>query len=276
MEEKIQIDVEAAVERRKHELQQQFDERVRNEALRATRRAENLRAKLDSVEKATRKEAERLSRILSGEASPYLVRDWLLLDTWSPANAALLLVGLEPITPEVRESRKAWLLPGDPEIAAMRTLRGLALYMDYSDLLPDWQAIRRSILSDRSSAIRRIQRIWDSGQHPDRPTPAYFIEWAQRKGLVIPWMEWAIEQNLVGTRPDARPTEGQLGERERTTLLTIIAALSKEAKIDLEAPSKAAGQIELLVEKIGARVAKRTIEEHVKRVRLALEKRAIS
>ena len=52
-----------------------------------------------------------------------------------------------------------------------------------------------------------------------------------------------------------------LGSRERTTLLTIIAALAKEAEIDISQPSKAALVIERLTELLGERVAARTIED---------------
>ncbi|NPT60487.1 hypothetical protein [Paraburkholderia elongata] len=68
----------------------------------------------------------------------------------------------------------------------------------------------------------------------------------------------------VGGRP--------LGERERTTLLVIIAGLAKEAKIDVLKPSKAGVEIEQLIARTGARVACRTIENHLKRIPEALEK----
>ena len=56
-----------------------------------------------------------------------------------------------------------------------------------------------------------------------------------------------------------------LGERERTTLLTIIAALADFAKLDLRHPSKAAQSIESMTSHIGARISARAIENHLKR-----------
>jgi hypothetical protein len=70
--------------------------------------------------------------------------------------------------------------------------------------------------------------------------------------------------------------EKPMSTKERGTLLTIIAALAKEAKIDISKPSKAAGSIETLTDQLGAPVAKRTIEEHLKRIPDALERRAKS
>ena len=65
-------------------------------------------------------------------------------------------------------------------------------------------------------------------------------------------------------------TEKPLERRERTTLLVIIAALANMAKIDVTKPSKAAGNIENQTQLMGARVAARTIENHLKRSREAL------
>lgn len=67
--------------------------------------------------------------------------------------------------------------------------------------------------------------------------------------------------------------EKPLGTTERTSLLTIIAALAKAAGIDISKPSKAALSIESLTDQIKAPVAKRTIEEHLKRIPDALERR---
>ena len=67
--------------------------------------------------------------------------------------------------------------------------------------------------------------------------------------------------------------EKPLDSRERTTLLVIMAALARGAGIDLAQPSKAAMQIEALTTELEARVAGRTIEEHLKRIPDALERR---
>ena len=68
-------------------------------------------------------------------------------------------------------------------------------------------------------------------------------------------------------------TQKPMGERERTTLLTIIAALAKEIGIDISKPSKAGGLIGNLTEQLGAPVSPRTIEDHLKRIPDSLEKR---
>ena len=70
--------------------------------------------------------------------------------------------------------------------------------------------------------------------------------------------------------------EKPLENRERHTLLTIIAVLAKAAKVPLDDCSKlgkAAGYIEGLTDEFGAHVSKRAIEEHLKKIPDALTTR---
>lgn len=69
------------------------------------------------------------------------------------------------------------------------------------------------------------------------------------------------------------PISKELEKRERVTLLILIGALAQLAKIDLRNPSKAATSIESTTVSMGARVAARTIENHLNRVTEAVEDR---
>ena len=66
--------------------------------------------------------------------------------------------------------------------------------------------------------------------------------------------------------------ERPLERRERVSLLVIIAALAKLAKVDVAKPSKAATAIEGEAARMGIRVAVRTIEEKLKLIPDALGK----
>jgi hypothetical protein len=85
-------------------------------------------------------------------------------------------------------------------------------------------------------------------------------------------------EHVAGTMAPA-VTEGpavsdrQLGERERATLLTIVAALARLAGVDVSRPTKAAESIEAASIELGARVSARSIEDHLKRIPDALERR---
>ncbi|MEG1767039.1 MAG: hypothetical protein RR311_01120 [Comamonas sp.] len=76
------------------------------------------------------------------------------------------------------------------------------------------------------------------------------------------------------TREDSGEVEKVVGTRERTTLLTVIAALAEAAKISLVTPSKSAEIIAGMTERMGTPVAKRTIEEHLKKVPDALDRKS--
>lgn len=65
-----------------------------------------------------------------------------------------------------------------------------------------------------------------------------------------------------------------LKTRERNTLLAIIAALCKEARIDYAKPAAAAATIKNVTMLMGMNVGETTIEEHLKRIPEAIEARS--
>ena len=69
------------------------------------------------------------------------------------------------------------------------------------------------------------------------------------------------------------PLDKPLEEHERATLLIIIAALARAADIDISKPSKAGAIIDAQTVELGARVSARAIENHLKRIQDALERR---
>ena len=79
-------------------------------------------------------------------------------------------------------------------------------------------------------------------------------------------------QALVASA-NAPTLEKAVSTRERNTLLTIIAALARAARIPVDPPGKAALSIEGLTAELGFRVSKRAIEEHLKKIPDALESR---
>ncbi|MDB5745089.1 MAG: hypothetical protein JWR68_3404 [Polaromonas sp.] len=75
-----------------------------------------------------------------------------------------------------------------------------------------------------------------------------------------------LERRLNHVAGDSRP----LMTTERNTLLTIIAALAKAAKLTIDSPGKAALSIEGMTDELDAHVSKRAIEEHLKKIPDAL------
>ena len=71
----------------------------------------------------------------------------------------------------------------------------------------------------------------------------------------------------------SKPPEKPLEQRERTTLLVIIAALAELAEIDVTKPAKAGLTIESQAALMGAEVSSRAIQDHLNRIPEALARR---
>jgi hypothetical protein len=82
-------------------------------------------------------------------------------------------------------------------------------------------------------------------------------------------VESVIEGDALPT-PDA--LDKPFGERERTSLLAIIAAMAEEAKIDLSHPSTAASSVVAQLRLMGIKLGKATVEVHLKKAIEASEK----
>jgi hypothetical protein len=81
-------------------------------------------------------------------------------------------------------------------------------------------------------------------------------------------------ERYLSTHSDSKSPATSLGNRERDTLLSIIAALCKEAKLDYAKPAKTAGLIQSTAAQMGIQIGETTIENHLKKIPNALASRA--
>ncbi|OYY95915.1 MAG: hypothetical protein B7Y41_01125 [Hydrogenophilales bacterium 28-61-23] len=119
-----------------------------------------------------------------------------------------------------------------------------------------------------ASRALRVKTLDDSATENSEVDMTEFASWACDFGKKVP------PEFPRGEAKSEPAPETPLGERERTTLLILIAALAKEARIDVTKHSKAAGLIEDLTQQLGTRVAARTIEDHLKRIPQAINKKS--
>ena len=129
---------------------------------------------------------------------------------------------------------------------------------DADKLLKQHKEDRKKFLADRESEPE-IARYYPGGGLPEDAMFVVRID-ALRE----------LEKIVNG---EPKCTDKPLGTHERNTLLTIIAALAKSAKIDTKQHGKAAQYIAGLTDELGASVSKRAIEEHLKKIPDALETR---
>lgn len=168
----------------------------------------------------------------TGATRPVMIADWLKHDTWTRDEGLQLLLGLCP-----GSFRRASLFRGGTEIdGVVKTDRiisaryldsSLVCWMGYRNVLA-WLASEVELpvedmpitsiqLVHLGVALRHREDLWDSGQHPARCAPAFFIEWAQSKDLEVPWLEWAMEEGLLAGAAGARPGEQAASLVDRAT-----------------------------------------------------------
>ena len=92
-----------------------------------------------------------------------------------------------------------------------------------------------------------------------------FGDWAKSLGWTLP--------ERFPCSPNVSPPDKPLGTVERHVLLTIIAVLCKEAKLDYEAPAKTADLILSTAASMGIAIGKTTIKDHLKKIPEALAAR---
>lgn len=140
---------------------------------------------------------------------------------------------------------------------------------------------------NQTSALDCEFRLAASERDPDRPD----CPWDETKSYWF-WLPGALSMSDIEKeqafftmnevmRYEAAHEEGApptpekkpVATRERNTLLTIIAALCKDAGYDITKPAKTAGLIQSTAAKMGLAIGESTIEGHLKKIPDALETR---
>lgn len=173
---------------------------------------------------------------------------WVDRELWTLHQAVALVLGLEPTG---AESGIAGRKPSTGEPVTREHIRHFnEIYTQAID------AIELKKLAEIPARDGRLREPY--------VRPVDFLAWAVGRGLSIP----DALHDLVP------PTEDKpVSTKERTTLLTIVALLAKEAKIDLLTPSKAATQIVSLADAAGVSLGETTVAGYLKKATAALESR---
>ncbi|MBA9902667.1 hypothetical protein [Burkholderia cepacia] len=144
-----------------------------------------------------------------GVTRPLHLHEWFKRDNWTPRNAIPLLLGLEPEHDWFALANESGT---DITIVSARWLDGslvcldgwrnanvfqLEIAPDPSDAVPDDMPLTSLNLLDMSVRLSQMMAIWDSGDHPPRNPPAYYLKWAHQKGYIVPWLEWARAEGIV-------------------------------------------------------------------------------
>jgi hypothetical protein len=162
----------------------------------------------------------------SKERSDAELQGWLELDTWTVEEGLLLIAGIDPQAAVVKWD--GWVSALGHKINKVRLLNArplsehpifLAIPSPESPCISDeghpgeftvswgvmpdaqeeavkWEKL--SILQALEEKLTHLNRLWISGQHGGQRYPAaYFIGWAEKKNIEIPWLSHAREMEWL-------------------------------------------------------------------------------
>lgn len=200
---------------------------------------------------------------------------WLGLDAWGIEHAAWLFLDIEPDSVEDNGSEIHTLrLIGSKELICSWTRMGDIPFDDDIEKKDIEKLDKFSFVFYKYIEFLKDKNMGSNEQEllDFRASPKYWINRAYTKKIEIPWLDFVIKEGYYKPN-DTELTERELTNKERETLLIIIAALAKEAKIDIAKISKAGDLIANMTQLIGAPIGATTIETHLKKINQAIANR---
>ncbi|MEJ8855803.1 hypothetical protein WKW79_14565 [Variovorax robiniae] len=205
---------------------------------------------------------------------------WDFQETFSPIEVCCLILGTDPAATRRYDEREAVIfsrMEADFERARSALWISVSGFPFEGERWPARGGLvsvemeRKSRLGeDKWSAAEDWANRAEGNFEHESLSRAAIHEWLEANGLPSEYTFAPKQKSSAPPAIEGRP----LAKRERETLLTIIAALAKEAKIPLAAPSKAATLIQDLTDQLGAPVSKRAIEDHLKNIPAAIAARS--
>lgn len=132
---------------------------------------------------------------------PYSIsslREWFDLDTWEPKEAVCLICNFEPIGANIDwegyRNRDGVHIPL-PKVIDV-TILGEEVKGNVEKIVRDKQIT----LQNAEKRLRKVWRLFErdpANQDLSRKSPQYYIDWAKRKKIDIPWLNWAEQNALV-------------------------------------------------------------------------------
>lgn len=183
-------------------------EKRENQTIEGRKKALAMAAFLDDPEHQ-KKMLQTLDEINARKGIPILLHEWFKHDSWKNEEGLMLLSGMSPET-----------LFGHDESMYGEPLR-IVRYFETLDGL-EGDPTRASEYVHRLSSY---ERLWESGEHPLRAPPKYFINWAISKNVSPGWLNWAIENQYFSPIPDDTNQTKEISGKSETAYLNIIGAL---------------------------------------------------
>jgi hypothetical protein len=201
---------------------------------------------------------------------------WLRLDGWHLCEAAMIFVNIDPDNANRRNSEN---------FTRIKTFNGLEYPSidDYGFPIEIGIDDMCNTYYEGQDELGIYQKKYDDMHrilfNPDieYDSPSNWIERAILKKINIPWLEFALSKSFYTPKKidsNKQISDKPLTNKERQTLLVIIAAMAKELEIDVSKVSKSGVLIENLTQLLGVPIGATTIETHLKQIPEALQSRA--
>lgn len=194
-----------------------------------------------------KKEEIRLALRVDGYHFPLSFDDDIfLLDYWDFEQGLFYLVGISEIPEFYAENL-------DGSIHVIKTLER-ETYSEAED-----QHITEAFMRKLS----RLQKIWNSGGHPQSNPSSYYIEWALSKKIDIPWLQYAIDKGFYKSKEivDNHNLDKSLNKRTENNYLRLIMALANGIKgFNPQKPYEAA---QLIINETEINISKETLANYL-------------
>ena len=216
---------------------------------------------------------------------------WVFAKDFTAHEAAYLILGVDPSTDtDSRSVRHIKERMGEAYAGALKNL-GFQFFVE--PCLPDsWFDDGTHTVDPKFTLFSaEMERLSEGFRDGDEVTTAAWLErgrndFLEQRFSRAELARWIYENQLVSAYPFAlvsapqlkvidekSDVEKPLSNRERDTLLTIIATLCKDAGYDYTKAAKTAGLIQSTAATMGVSIGETTIEGHLKKIPDALATR---
>ncbi len=231
------------------------------------------------------------------EENRFKFTEFFLMDSWSTHEGLMFLNDIDPTGAEIEWDYENYMgaLIDSPKIHNANLLSTSGSFYDIpctshihqeieevmqheakgyrpEVLLDDPEVIRKDkILKTVTAQLAIAKKIWDSNldHTKDRYPVSYILEWAEAKGIYVPWKDWAIEHDFWPLQKTTEPQQEESPKRTKT-LLMMLAGAYKASGIDWNERG-IAQKIQAQVDKAGGEIKElQTIRNALKEIDSAL------
>jgi hypothetical protein len=150
---------------------------------------------------------------------PVWLEFWLGCELWTATEALPLLCGF---------CRKLRHVDGGSHPGPFMRLDGLEPYDPLAMMMLPKGAVA-AVKEKFERELAQLTQWWTSSSNGEGRFPlSKFVTWAQDKGFIVEWLDWAEREGYMTAVAEPKQVDDELAGKTKTALLNIIGALSTE------------------------------------------------